>query len=151
MGPNNETGLCTADKGSWPGAEGYPDGGPGASPQHVCRYNYNGTISDRDLVEYYLPAWHAVFTRGQAHGMMCSYNAVNGVPSCANHWAMTELARKQWGFDGYVVCVCARAVVPALGARFSAPLLPPLFLTFSLSLLTTLTAAPAGPTASRCR
>ena len=71
LGPNNETGLCTADKGTWPGAAGYPDGGPGASPQHVCRYNYNGTISDRDLVEYYLPAWHAIFTRGQAHGMMC--------------------------------------------------------------------------------
>ena len=72
----------------------------------MCRYNYNGTIPDRDLVEYYLPAWHAIFTRGQAHGMMCSYNAINGVPSCANHWAMTELARKQWGFDGYVVSDC---------------------------------------------
>lgn len=71
LGPNNETGLCTANKGTWPGAAPYPDGGPGASPQHVCRYNYNGTISDRDLVQYYLPAWHAVFTRGLAHGMMC--------------------------------------------------------------------------------
>ena len=70
LGPNNETGLCTADTGTWPGAHGYPNGGPGASPQHVCRYNYNGTVSDRDLVEFYLPAWHAIFTRSHAHGMM---------------------------------------------------------------------------------
>ena len=26
-GPNNETGLCTADKGTWNGAVGYADGG----------------------------------------------------------------------------------------------------------------------------
>ena len=106
LGPNNETGLCTADKGSWNGAVPYPDGGPGASPQHVCRYNYDGKISDRDLVEYYLPAWHAIFTRAHAAGMMCSYTSTNGVPSCANHWAITELARQQWGFSGYVVTDC---------------------------------------------
>ena len=27
LGPNNETGLCTADKGTWNGAVDYPDGG----------------------------------------------------------------------------------------------------------------------------
>jgi beta-glucosidase-like glycosyl hydrolase len=106
LGPNNETGLCTADKGTWPGATGYPDGGPSASPQHVCRYNYNASVTDRDLVEYYLPQWHAVITRAHAHGMMCAYSAVNGVPSCANHWALTELTREQWGFEGYVVSDC---------------------------------------------
>ena len=106
LGPNNETGLCTADKGTWPGAVPYPDGGPGASPQHVCRYNYNASVTDRDLVEYYLPQWHAVVTRAHAHGFMCAYTATDGVPSCANHWAMTELARDTWGFSGYVVSDC---------------------------------------------
>ena len=33
---------------------------------------------------------------------MCAYNAVNGVPSCANHYLLTELARDKWGFDGYI-------------------------------------------------
>lgn len=106
LGPNNETGLCTAARGTWPGAVPYPDGGPGASPQHVCRYNYNQTVTDRDLVEYYLPAWHAVVTRARVGGFMCSYNAMGGVPSCANHWALTELARDTWGFSGYVVSDC---------------------------------------------
>jgi beta-glucosidase-like glycosyl hydrolase len=40
--------------------------------------------------------------QGKVSGLMCSYNAVNGVPSCANHWLLTEVARDEWGFDGYV-------------------------------------------------
>ena len=31
---------------------------------------------------------------------MCSYNAVNGVPSCANDWLLNTVAREAWGFDG---------------------------------------------------
>ena len=31
-----------------------------------------------------------------------SYNAVNGVPSCANDWLLGTLLRGEWEFDGYV-------------------------------------------------
>ncbi|GMI13164.1 hypothetical protein TrLO_g9199 [Triparma laevis f. longispina] len=37
---------------------------------------------------------------------MCSYNAVNGVPSCANDWLLNEVARNQWKFDGAIVSDC---------------------------------------------
>ena len=37
---------------------------------------------------------------------MCSYNEVNGVPSCANTWLLTEVARNAWGFDGYITSDC---------------------------------------------
>ena len=104
LGPNNETGLCTADKGTWPGAVPYPDGGPGGN--HTCRYSYDQNLTARDLVEYYLPAWHAVTTRAHISGVMCSYTATNGVPSCASHWALTELLRDTWGMSGYVVSDC---------------------------------------------
>ena len=33
---------------------------------------------------------------------MCSYNALNGVPSCANHWLLNETLRGAWNFGGYV-------------------------------------------------
>ena len=33
---------------------------------------------------------------------MCSYNAVNGVPSCANKWLLGDILRKSWNFTGYV-------------------------------------------------
>ena len=34
---------------------------------------------------------------------MPSYNEVNGVPSHANKWLLTDVLRNQWGFDGIVV------------------------------------------------
>ena len=37
---------------------------------------------------------------------MCSYNAVNGVPSCANNWLLGTLLRDSWAFDGYVTSDC---------------------------------------------
>jgi len=39
-------------------------------------------------------------------GIMCSYNAVNGVPSCANDWLLGTLLRESWQFDGYVTSDC---------------------------------------------
>ena len=38
-----------------------------------------------------------------ALGIMCSYNSINGVPSCASKDMQTEMLRGQWGFEGYVV------------------------------------------------
>jgi len=37
---------------------------------------------------------------------MCSYNAVNGIPSCANDWLLKTVAREQWEFDGYITSDC---------------------------------------------
>ena len=34
---------------------------------------------------------------------MCSYNAVNGVPSCANDLINNKIIRNEWGFEGYIV------------------------------------------------
>ena len=35
-----------------------------------------------------------------------SYNAVNGVPSCANDWLLSSTLRDSWRFDGYVTGDC---------------------------------------------
>jgi|EP01049_Picozoa_sp_SAG25_P002612 beta-D-xylosidase 4 len=35
----------------------------------------------------------------------CSYNAINGVHSCANSWLLKTVAREAWNFDGYVTAV----------------------------------------------
>jgi beta-D-xylosidase 4 len=40
------------------------------------------------------------------HTPQCSYNAVNGVPSCASDWLLGDLLRDSWGFDGYVTSDC---------------------------------------------
>jgi beta-glucosidase-like glycosyl hydrolase len=38
---------------------------------------------------------------GNAKGVMCSYNAVNGVPTCANP-LLSKVLRETWNFTGYV-------------------------------------------------
>ena len=42
----------------------------------------------------------------QVKGIMCSYNAVNGVPMCANALYLNETLRNSWRFDGYVTSDC---------------------------------------------
>jgi hypothetical protein len=37
---------------------------------------------------------------------MCSYNAVNGIPSCANKAFLTGILREEWGFEGVVTSDC---------------------------------------------
>src|SRR5262249_13083045 len=37
-----------------------------------------------------------------ADPVMCSFNAINGVPGCANPFTETEILKERWGFDGFV-------------------------------------------------
>ena len=66
------------------------------------RHSFDAKISQYDLFSTYLPAFKQAVLEGGARGVMCSYNAVNGVPSCANKWLLGDVLRKEWKFDGYV-------------------------------------------------
>ena len=68
-----------------------------------CRTAFNAIVSQQDQVEYYFPAWRAAFQVGHAQSIMCSYNAVNGIPSCGNQQFMNEIARNEWNFTGFVI------------------------------------------------
>jgi len=37
---------------------------------------------------------------------MCSYNSVNGAPSCTSEHFLNGLARETWGFEGYITSDC---------------------------------------------
>jgi len=54
------------------------------------------------MYQDYLPPYKAAVDAG-AGSFMSSFNTVDGVPSSANHWLLTDLLRKQWGFKGFVV------------------------------------------------
>jgi beta-glucosidase len=65
--------------------------------------DYNTT--DMSLVKMYneyLPPYKAAIAAG-AETVMASFNDVNGMPATANHWLLTDVLRKQWGFKGFVV------------------------------------------------
>ena len=34
---------------------------------------------------------------------MSSFNSINGIPATANPFTLTQILRKEWGFDGFVV------------------------------------------------
>ena len=42
------------------------------------------------------------FKEGGASGAMCSYNAVNGHPSCANDYVLNQLLKQRWSRDAIV-------------------------------------------------
>ena len=61
------------------------------------------------LASTYWPAWKAAVQEGKARGVMCSYNALNGVPTCLDA-RLNRVLRSSWGFDGYEGLRNARAV-----------------------------------------
>jgi beta-glucosidase len=67
------------------------------------RKNFNAAPPERDLYETYLPAFEAAIHEGGVGSVMGSYNALDGVPNCANPFLLTKLLRQQWGFQGFVV------------------------------------------------
>eukprot|EP00931_Biecheleriopsis_adriatica_P085911 TRINITY_DN60680_c0_g1_i1.p1 TRINITY_DN60680_c0_g1~~TRINITY_DN60680_c0_g1_i1.p1 ORF type:complete len:769 (-),score=153.79 TRINITY_DN60680_c0_g1_i1:74-2380(-) len=74
--------------------------------QTITRHNFDAEIPLSELVDYYMPAFKSCVQEGRALGIMCSYNAVNGIPMCANRELLTDVLRKEWGFDGYVTSDC---------------------------------------------
>jgi beta-glucosidase len=49
----------------------------------------------------YLPPYKAAVDAGVG-SVMTSFNEVNGVPVTANKWLVTDVLRKQWGFNGLI-------------------------------------------------
>lgn len=84
-----------------------------ATPKHFAanneehnRFTANPQISERQLREYYLPAFEMCVKEGKSASIMSAYNAINDVPCTANPWLLTKVLRTDWGFNGYVVSDC---------------------------------------------
>ena len=60
-------------------------------------------VSERSLREYYFPAYRDVIKREDVESIMTAYNGINGIPCSANKWLLTDVLRKEWGFNGTVV------------------------------------------------
>ena len=60
-------------------------------------------MSEQRLRNLYLPPFKAAIDAG-ADTAMCSFNAINGVPGCANKETETDILKKRWGFDGFIEC-----------------------------------------------
>jgi beta-glucosidase len=65
--------------------------------------DYNTVDMSRvKMYEYYLPPYKAAVDAGTG-SVMTSFNEIDGIPATGNKWLLTDLLRRQWGFDGFVV------------------------------------------------
>src|SRR6478609_6081228 len=73
-----------------------------ANDHETNRTTENAIVADRALHELYLLPFEMAVRDGKVASVMCSYNRVNGAYMCENPALLTDVLRKQWGFDGYV-------------------------------------------------
>ncbi|RUT67979.1 beta-glucosidase BglX [Flavobacterium cupreum] len=59
-------------------------------------------VSAQSLWETYLPPYKACIDAGAAT-VMSGFNDISGVPATSNYYTLTEILKKQWKFDGFVV------------------------------------------------
>ena len=65
--------------------------------------DYNTTDMSRvKMYNEYLPPYKAAVDAGVG-SVMSSFNEIDGIPATGNRWLLTDLLRKQWGFNGFVV------------------------------------------------
>ena len=57
------------------------------------RFHFDAIVSDQDLVETFLPPFESCIRDAKVASIMCSYNAINGVPACANRFLLETIAR----------------------------------------------------------
>ncbi|WP_294244388.1 glycoside hydrolase family 3 N-terminal domain-containing protein [uncultured Chryseobacterium sp.] len=70
------------------------EGGRDSYPIHWSR---------RYLEETHLVPFEKAFHQGKSRSVMTSYNLLDGRPSTANHWLLTEKLKKDWNFKGFVI------------------------------------------------
>ncbi|WP_288318573.1 glycoside hydrolase family 3 C-terminal domain-containing protein [Xylanibacter caecicola] len=103
-----------------------------ACAKHFAANNYEAGrqsttsfVTERNMREYYLPAFEACVRDGGVKSLMSAYNAFSidvnekdangigyskahgGLPCSANKMLLTDILRNEWGFDGYVTSDCA--------------------------------------------
>ena len=76
----------------------------------------SATVDPRSFWEYYIRGFETCVREGQVFTVMSSYNSMNGIPTSASPFLLTDLLRDRWGFRGYVVSDC-----DAIGDIFRTP------------------------------
>ena len=71
--------------------------------QEYKRFSSDSLADERTMREIYLSGFETAVKEGKPSTVMSSYNKINGTYSSDNRWLLTDLLRKEWGFDGLVV------------------------------------------------
>lgn len=69
----------------------------------VERTTISSEIDERALREIYLIPFEWAVKKAHTWGVMSSYNRLNGTFTSEHNWLLTDVLRKEWGFDGIVM------------------------------------------------
>lgn len=71
--------------------------------QEFERFTISAEVDERTLREIYLPAFEKAVKQAKPWTVMCSYNKINGTFASEHYGLLTEILKKEWGFEGLVV------------------------------------------------
>lgn len=74
-----------------------------ANSQELGRMVTDSVVDEKTLRELYMTAFEIAVKEGKPQAVMSSYNRINGVYANEHRWLLTDVLRKEWGFDGIVV------------------------------------------------
>ena len=82
----------------------------GTSPKHFLANNQeyhrmtsDSIVDERTLWEIYLASFEGMVRKAKPWTIMNAYNRLNGTYLCENTAMLTDVLRRKWGFDGYVM------------------------------------------------
>jgi beta-glucosidase len=75
-------------------AHGIPEAGSNTAPVFV---------GEREARTTFLFPFEKAVREGGAKGIMAAYHELDGIPCASNKWLLTDVLRKEWGFDGFVL------------------------------------------------
>lgn len=67
------------------------------------RHNTDSIIDERALREIYLPVFEAAVKEAHVGALMSAYNLTNGTHMSQHKYLLTDVLKKEWGFDGVVM------------------------------------------------
>ncbi|KAK6265198.1 hypothetical protein QUC31_016035 [Theobroma cacao] len=74
--------------------------------QGVRRLEFDAKVTEQDMVETFNRPFEMCVKDGDVSSVMCSFNRVNGIPTCADAYLLKKLVREDWNLHGYVVADC---------------------------------------------
>ncbi|KAL0418898.1 UNVERIFIED_CONTAM: putative beta-D-xylosidase 2 [Sesamum radiatum] len=72
----------------------------------VDRFHFNAKVREQDLKDTFDIPFRSCVKEGKVASVMCSYNQVNGIPTCADPKLLRRTVRAAWRLNGYIVSDC---------------------------------------------